>query len=191
MRAWKDTSKSLDERIKEASRIIRFGSESENTKNSTTSSGLYFENHPTDSRVTGPCNVAETVAARYGTGGGNTPLILAPSQWGQECDAGKKMILGGETWETSKSSYMTHWTNEIASSLVATDFKRCAGDCDEDEYIVRRLTPTECARLQGFPDDWCADVPHTDAQEYKMWGNGIALNCILPMMQNIVRVLLK
>lgn len=55
--------------------------------------------------------------------------------------------------------------------------------------IVRRLTPTECARLQGFPDDWCADVPHTDAHEYKMWGNGIALNCILPMMKNIEEVL--
>lgn len=65
----------------------------------------------------------------------------------------------------------------------------CANNCDEEEYIVRRLTPTECARLQGFPDDWCADVPHTDAQEYKMWGNGIALNCILPMMQNIAAVL--
>ena len=65
----------------------------------------------------------------------------------------------------------------------------CANNCDEEEYIVRRLTPTECARLQGFPDDWCADVPHTDAQEYKMWGNGIALNCILPMMQNIEAVL--
>lgn len=65
----------------------------------------------------------------------------------------------------------------------------CADNCDEEEYIVRRLTPTECARLQGFPDDWCADVPHTDAQEYKMWGNGIALNCILPMMQNIAAVL--
>ena len=65
----------------------------------------------------------------------------------------------------------------------------CADNCDEEEYIVRRLTPTECARLQGFPDDWCADVPHTDAQEYKMWGNGIALNCILPMMHNIAKVL--
>lgn len=65
----------------------------------------------------------------------------------------------------------------------------CADNCDEEEYIVRRLTPTECARLQGFPNDWCADVPHTDAQEYKMWGNGIALNCILPMMQNIAAVL--
>ena len=65
----------------------------------------------------------------------------------------------------------------------------CTDNCNEEGYIVRRLTPTECARLQGFPDDWCADVPHTDAQEYKMWGNGIALNCILPMMQNIVAVL--
>lgn len=65
----------------------------------------------------------------------------------------------------------------------------CANNRDEEEYIVRRLTPTECARLQGFPDDWCADVSHTDAQEYKMWGNGIALNCILPMMQNISVVL--
>ena len=52
-----------------------------------------------------------------------------------------------------------------------------------DEYVVRRLTPTECARLQGFPDDWCSDVPHSDSQEYKLWGNGIALPCLLPMMK--------
>lgn len=56
-------------------------------------------------------------------------------------------------------------------------------DSDNAEYIVRRLTPTECARLQGFPDDWATDVPHSDSAEYKMWGNGIALPCILPMMK--------
>ncbi len=50
-------------------------------------------------------------------------------------------------------------------------------------YVARRLTPTECARLQGFPPDWAADVPHTDSAEYKMWGNGIALPCIIPMMK--------
>ena len=54
---------------------------------------------------------------------------------------------------------------------------------DDQDYIVRRLTPTECARLQGFPDDWAADVPHSDGAEYKMWGNGIALPCLLPMMK--------
>ena len=58
---------------------------------------------------------------------------------------------------------------------------------DDVEYDVRRLTPTECARLQGFPPDWCADVPHSDSAEYKLWGNGIALPSILPMIQNAVR----
>lgn len=56
-------------------------------------------------------------------------------------------------------------------------------------YAARRLTPTECARLQGFPDDWCSDIPHTDSAEYKMWGNGIALPCLLPMMKAMKEVL--
>lgn len=58
----------------------------------------------------------------------------------------------------------------------------------DSEYDVRRLTPTECARLQGFPPDWCSDVPHSDSAEYKLWGNGIALPSILPMMQNAVNL---
>ena len=41
------------------------------------------------------------------------------------------------------------------------------------DYDVRRVTPTECGRLQGMPDWWCTDVPHSDSAEYKMWGNGM------------------
>ena len=41
-----------------------------------------------------------------------------------------------------------------------------------DGYVVRRLTPLECERLQGLPDDWTAGV--SDAQRYKMIGNGMA-----------------
>jgi DNA (cytosine-5)-methyltransferase 1 len=94
-------------------------------------------------------------------------------------------------------------------------------------YIVRRLTPTECARLQGFPDQWGhidhkddftdeeyefwlnvrnthAEINgrqvkdytkkqmlawynklHTDSAEYKMYGNGVALPCVLYVMQGI------
>lgn len=55
-------------------------------------------------------------------------------------------------------------------------------------YIARRLTPTECARLQGFPPDWCSDVPHTDSAEYKLWGNGIALPCLFNLFKSIVDV---
>ena len=61
----------------------------------------------------------------------------------------------------------------------------------EVEYDVRRLTPIECARLQGFPPDWCSDVPHSDSAEYKLWGNGIALPSILPLMQNAVKYVKK
>ena len=98
----------------------------------------------------------------------------------------------------------------------------------EPSYTVRRLTPTECARLQGFPDWWCDDLgiddptmddirhwydvfethrrivggstkpkslkqiakwlrdPHTDAAEYKMWGNGVALPCVVFVLSGIV-----
>lgn len=54
------------------------------------------------------------------------------------------------------------------------------------QYVVRRLTPLECCRLQGMPDGWCADVPHSDAQEYRMWGNGMALPNALYIMEGLV-----
>ena len=99
---------------------------------------------------------------------------------------------------------------------------------DGVDYIVRRLTPTECARLQGFPDWWCDGLgtdeptedeiafwtevwethrrivgtsekpksrkqiikwlrhPHSDAAEYKMWGNGVALPCVCFVLTGIV-----
>lgn len=60
---------------------------------------------------------------------------------------------------------------------------------DEYEYVVRRLTPTECALLEGFPEDWCADVPHSDSAEYRLWGNGIALPTIIPMMQAAEKIM--
>lgn len=57
------------------------------------------------------------------------------------------------------------------------------------DYLIRKLTPTECASLQGFPKDWCADVPHSDSAEYKMWGNGMALPCMLYVMEGIQELL--
>lgn len=53
------------------------------------------------------------------------------------------------------------------------------------KYILRRLTPLECCRLQGFPDDWTEGVEGSDAAQYKMWGNGMALPCVLYVMQGI------
>lgn len=52
-------------------------------------------------------------------------------------------------------------------------------------YIVRRLTPLECCRLQGFPDWWENGVSGSDSARYKMWGNGMALPCVLYVMEGI------
>lgn len=54
------------------------------------------------------------------------------------------------------------------------------------DIIVRRLTPLECCRLQGFPDWWEDGVPgKTDSKSYKMWGNGIALPCAVDVLWRI------
>lgn len=52
-------------------------------------------------------------------------------------------------------------------------------------YIVRRLTPLECCRLQGFPDWWEDGANGRDSARYKMWGNGIALPCAADVMRRI------
>lgn len=103
----------------------------------------------------------------------------------------------------------------VASGLKARDYKDatdlvlCNGKPPR-RYIVRRLTPMECCRLQGFPDWWaygCEKQPITgwwlenngwmrvidphgeidgsDSAIYKMWGNGMALPCMLFVLSGI------
>ena len=54
------------------------------------------------------------------------------------------------------------------------------------KYIVRRLTPLECCRLQGFPDFWLDGVEGSDSAKYKLWGNGIALPCAVYVLGRIM-----
>lgn len=71
------------------------------------------------------------------------------------------------TYCTSKNSHHTIAETELANTLVATDCKD-PPMINDAEYIVRRLTPTECARLQGFPDWWCDDLGTDDPTEDDM-----------------------
>lgn len=57
------------------------------------------------------------------------------------------------------------------------------------KYIIRRLTPLECCRLQGFPDWWEDGVQGSDSARYKMWGNGIAFPCAYDVMSRVKRLL--
>ena len=66
----------------------------------------------------------------------------------------------------------------LSTNQDQTMFVEC-----EPEYVVRRLTPTECERLQGFPDGWTdlGDTP--DMRRYKQMGNSMAV----PVMRMIGR----
>ena len=67
------------------------------------------------------------------------------------------------------TGYYTQVEKEKTPSLLARDYKdpTVVNDKEDEsaDYRVRRLTPTECARLQGFPDWWCSDLGTEDPAE--------------------------
>ena len=71
-------------------------------------------------------------------------------------------------YTTSKASFHTTAHTDVADTLVASDFKDPPTVTEEPYYIVRRLTPTECARLQGFPDWWCSHLGTANPSEHDM-----------------------
>ena len=77
------------------------------------------------------------------------------------------------------ASTLTNRTYKSPDDLVVDEPKK------PRKYIVRRLTPTECARLQGFPDWWCDGANGSDSAQYKLWGNGIALPCAVDVLGRI------
>lgn len=64
-------------------------------------------------------------------------------------------------------------TNENTSSLSGR------------KYVLRRLTPLECLRLQGLPDWWVDGCGGSDSAIYKMCGNGLAIPCAYDVLRRI------
>ena len=74
---------------------------------------------------------------------------------------------------------------EDKSGTIACNNDQVLFQRAETQYIVRRLTPLECCRLQGMPDWWLDGVEGSDAARYKLWGNGMALPNALYVMEGI------
>ena len=208
------------------------------------------ENHPADSRVDlDESGKVQTLTSRMGTGGGNVPMVMEPfckskrarsaddaTTWKHadvantlnvfdqgEARANELVVESNPALTASKASFFMRTEEELASTLVATDYKdpqlvaysfdpgasrdvgvlfieecgktltngTCPGhhdgvviaqdyknstfveayDTATQRYIVRRLTPTECTRLQGFADRWGSidtKTKFTD-EEYLFW----------------------
>ena len=75
---------------------------------------------------------------------------------------------------------------EDKSGTIACNNDQVLFQRAETQYIVRRLTPLECCRLQGMPDFWTDGVEGSDAARYKLWGNGMALPNALYIMEGLV-----
>jgi DNA (cytosine-5)-methyltransferase 1 len=114
-----------------------------------------YETHPMDSRVKEMGETCQTVSARWGTGGGNVPIATAfKVRCG--CEGGGKGYLGN-----SDTAFTLSTTQDQS---LFTDMR------------VRRLTPIECERLQGFPDDYTNIKEKTpDGSRYKALGNSMAV----------------
>ena len=72
------------------------------------------------------------------------------------------------TYSTSKGSFHTEAAENIANTLMESDYKEpptVSEAAGGSKYIVRRLTPVECARLQGFPDWWCDGLGEEEPPE--------------------------
>lgn len=75
-------------------------------------------------------------------------------------------------YSTSKNSHHTVAEKEKANTLVASDYKD-PPLVNAPEYIVRRLTPQECALLQGMPTWWCDDIgiENPTEEQIRWWQN--------------------
>lgn len=84
--------------------------------------------------------------------------------------------------------------NDVASTQSARQYKDATDlICQQAEacaHLIRRLTPLECERLQGFPDGW-TDIPNaSDSARYKALGNSVAIPCVEFIMSRIAAALL-
>ena len=175
--------------------------------------GLY-ENHGIDARYTGPHPVSPTLPAHAGTGGNNLPLVSAMPETlcllGNTVDCapengGHGLGVQEELAYTLTSEHRhavftrqrtDHCTESARQYKDATDLiyqaahraateaiaHKCAAELP---MLIRRLTPLECERLQGFPDGW-TDIPGaSDSARYKALGNSVAIPCVEFVMRGI------
>lgn len=141
--------------------------------------------------------IIQTVISRWGTGGGNVPAIY-PIQDGREMEKKQNGLGVGNANDPSYTLDRTG-AQSVAFAIQGTTIGRSDtagpqgkgfGEQDDPMYtidtvgghgvatpsVVRRLTPVETERLQGFPDDWTVD--QADSHRYKQMGNAVTVNVV-------------
>lgn len=171
---------------------------------------LVYENHGIDARIRESGEISPTVIARYGTGGGNTPLIQESDVYcivGNVIDRQPENGGNGAGYQQDLSYTLTAMDrhavyarqrvdefkdDDIASTQSARQSKDATDLVMEPDrqyaQLVRRLTPWECELLQGFPLGW-TDIPSaSDSARYRALGNSVPVPCVEFIMKSLNEV---
>jgi DNA (cytosine-5)-methyltransferase 1 len=157
-----------------------------------------YENHPNDSRVKEMGETSSTVTSRWGTGGGNTPIV-SETKWLPPNDSetmgsllardykgmGNQDLIDGRGLVVSEKGIAVDMYNMSVNDRTSQTISSSASDINHtggtiQNSRVRRLTPVECERLQGFPDNF-TNIPYRkkpespDGPRYKAMGNSMAV----------------
>ena len=144
--------------------------------------------------------VSMPVIAKFGTGGGNTPLVMQkvtgtlnpgghPGSYNGQDAYNDLLVVEDHEMPMGRNANMPHTVCEKCGGGQRMpdkmNFNAVLDDEQNTNMIVRRLTPTECLRLQGFPDSWLDLGDWTDSKgkkhkeadgpRYKALGNSIAV----------------
>lgn len=138
--------------------------------------------------------IVPTVISRYGTGGGNVPMIFSHTQ-GLDAQpseensptlrsGGNGMAVAYSVREDAKANNFS--ATETDTSLTLQGHQPSPQSHHAQLFLaesstVRRLTPVECERLQGFPDNWTDN--QADSNRYKQMGNAVAV----PVVEWIIK----
>ena len=158
--------------------------------------GLY-ENHGIDGRYRGPLSVTPTLPARAGTGGNNLSLI-APSVFARNrTDCFVSSIIASTQSARQYKDATDLIYQDTVGAITSSDRKdpnsQYVGQDKlvvEAPHLIRRLTPLECERLQGFPDGWTGLPGASDAARYQALGNSVAIPCVEYLMRRVALSLL-
>ena len=131
---------------------------------------------------------------------GGFPLVASftPTSFAQYTEGvGTLKANGGDLGGGSETLVSTY--QKTVGTLMQRDCKEVGHNYENrdklisDGHSVRRLTPTECERLQGFPDGWTEyghdGKPISDTQRYKALGNSVAIPCVEFIMGNIAKIM--
>ena len=172
---------------------------------------LVYENHGVDARIRESSEISPTVTARFGTGGGNTPLVQEPNEVycivGNIIDRQPENGGNGCGYQENLAYTITTVDRQVVyarqrvdefknDDIASTQSARQAKDATDlvvepdrqHAQLIRRLTPLECERLQGFPDGWTNIPGASDSARYRALGNSVAIPCVEFIMKSLNEV---